>query len=210
MSPLSKKSLFITSLVTIVAACGGLGGGGGGGGSGANYEGDLYLELERDQIDSGDLDKVNIEVANLNPHGAILKVRMPLSLRYVQNSAVMFPGRDERRPISPDRSVADDNQRFLVFFLDPREAIDQEYVSLQFTVKALAGDEDGYVEIDLDNNDPSIPDSREFSLDDPNFTAKDRRSIYVQPESSIAPKTPTPTASGTTTPTVGATPTAKK
>lgn len=204
-----SKATFISGVVALIAACGGIGGGGGGGGSTPNYEGDYYLEVERNHIDSGDLNKISVEIANLNPRGAILKFRMSRSLSYVRNTAVRFPDREERRSIAPDRFVSDDSERFLVFFLDPREAIGGDYISLQFTLKGVAGDEDGFLEIDLDNNDPSVPDSREFSIEKPNFTAKDRRSIYIEPDSSTGGGTPTPVASGTTTPAATGTATGK-
>jgi hypothetical protein len=198
---LSFKALLVAGIVGILASCGGIGGGGGGGGSSANYEGDLYLEVERDHIDSGDLNRITAEVANLNPQGSILKFRISRSLRFVANSAVFFPGRDERRSVTPDVVDSTENERYIVFFLDPREAIDREYVSLQFNLRAVAGDEDGFIEIDLDNNDTTIADRREFSVENAKFTAKDRKSIYIEPDSSTPNSTPTPAASGTPAPT---------
>jgi hypothetical protein len=191
------KTCALLAFVAVVASCGGIGGGGGGGGSSANYEGEFYLELERDHIDSGDLNRITVEVSNLNPAGSVLKFRISRSLRFVANSAVFFPGRDERRIVSPEVLDSTPYERYVVFFLDPREAIDGDYVSLQFTLRAVAGDEDGFIELDLDNNDPTIADSREFSANNAKFTAKERRSIYIEPDSSVPTATPTAAASGT-------------
>jgi hypothetical protein len=209
------KAFALVGFVGVLASCGGIGGGGGGGGSSANYEGDLYLEVERDHIDSGDLNRITVEVANLNPSGSVLKFRISRSLRFVANSAVFFPGRDERRTVTPDVVDSTEYERYIVFFLDPREAIDEDYVSMQFTLRAVAGDEDGFIEVDLDNNDRTIQDGREFSADNAKFTAKDRRSIYIEPDSSMPTATPTVAASGTagsgsgsSTPTPAATATA--
>lgn len=197
----SHKVLLLTSFVSLLTSCGGIGGGGGGGSSSANYEGDLYLEVERDHIDSGDLNRISVEVANLNPQGSVLKFRISRSLRFVSKSAVFFPGRDERRSVTPDVVDSTEYERYIVFFLDPREAIDREYVSLQFNLRAVAGDEDGFIEVDLDNNDTTIADRREFSVENAKFTAKDRKSIYIEPDSSATNATPTPVASGTPAPT---------
>lgn len=190
-------TLLITGVVIVTASCGGIGGGGGGGGSSVNFEGDFYLDLERDHIDSGDLNRISIEVANLNPQGAILKLRISRSLRYVPNSGVLFPNRDEQRAVAPNDLALTENERYIVFFLDPQDAIDGDYVSLEFTLRAVAGDEDGFIELDLDNNDPDILDSREFSAENPKFTAKQRRSIFIDLDSSMPTATPTAAASGT-------------
>jgi hypothetical protein len=189
--------VIVSSLVALLASCGGIGGGGGGGGGSENFEGDFYLDLERDHIDSGDLNKISVEVANLNPEGAILKLRVSRSLRYVPKSAVFFPNRDEQREVEPNELVPTDNERFIVFFLNPKDAIGGEYVSIELTLRAVAGDKEGFIELDLDNNDPAILDSREFSGDTPKFTAKERRSIYIEPDSTMATATPTAAASGT-------------
>jgi hypothetical protein len=121
---------------------------------------------------------------------------------------VFFPDREERRVVTPDVVDSTEYERYIVFFLDPREAIDEDYVSLQFTLRAVAGDEDGFIEVDLDNNDRTIQDGREFSADNAKFTAKDRRSIYIEPDSSMPTATPTVGASGTAgSGTTGSTPT---
>jgi hypothetical protein len=191
------KRLILSIFILILASCGG-GGGGGGGGVSDNYEGDLHIELERDHIDSGDLNRITIDVTNLNQNGSVLKIRTSPSLKLVRKSAILFPDRSEERPISADADVGNENERFTVFFLYPSDALDDDYVSLEFTLKAVSGDEDGFIEVDLDNNDPNTSDSSEFSLSQPRFTAKLRRSIFIESDSS-AP-TPTPTPSGTETP----------
>jgi hypothetical protein len=199
-----KRVLVITAAV-LLYACGGIGGGGGGGGSGDNYTGDVWLDLESDHIDSGELMNVSVEVSGLNAKGSVLKFRTSRSLRFVKSSAIMFPARDEEVRISPDELVATEYERYIVFFLDPDQAIDGDYVSLTFTLKAVSGDEDGFIEVDLDNNDPNVADSREFQSSAARFTAKQRRSVYIEPDSS-AP-TPTPGADTTGTPTGEGTPT---
>jgi hypothetical protein len=188
----------------LLYACGGIGGGGGGG-SEDNYAGDVWFDLERDDLDSGDLMNVSVEVAGLNPKGSILKFRTSRSLRFVKSSAIMFPDREEQMRVSPDDDVATEYERYIVFFLNPDQAIGGDYVSIKFTLKAVSGDEDAFIEVDLDNNDQNVADSREFKPSDARFTAKQRRSVYIEPDSS-AP-TPTPGANVTGTPTGTGTPT---
>ena len=194
------RAILIASLIT---ACGGIGGGGGGGGGGesdSNYAGNIVVDLERDHIDSGDINRVSLEVVDINPNGSLLKIRLSKSLLYVKGSATLFPNREEERPTTPDERAETENERFLVFFLYPGDAIGGDFVSLTFNVKGLAGDKSGFIEVDLDNNDPSIPDSQEFDPDSPRFSAKERRSIYVDGEPSEPTPTPTPAGTGTATP----------
>lgn len=189
------KILRAIILATIMTACGG---GGGGGSSDSNYAGNIVMDLERDHIDSGDINRVSLEVVDINPNGSLLKIRLSKSLLYVKGSAVLFPQREEERPTSPDDRVATDDERFLVFFLYPSDAIGGDFISLSFNVKGITGDKAGFIEADLDNNDPSIVDSQEFDPSAPRFTAKERRSIYI--DSDTTEPTPTPTPSGTQTP----------
>jgi hypothetical protein len=188
------KILRAIILATIVTACGG----GGGGSTDSNYTGNIVIDLERDHIDSGDINRVSLEVVDINPKGSLLKIRLSKSLLYVKGSAVLFPHREEERPTAPSDRVATEEERFLVFFLYPSDAIAGDFISLSFNVKGIAGDKRGFIEVDLDNNDPSIPDSQEFDPSAPRFTAKERRSIYIDADTSEP--TPTPTPSGTQTP----------
>jgi hypothetical protein len=194
------KKLFLFAAVPLLISCGG---GGGGGGSDSNYEGDVTLDLERDDLDSGDLTRVTVEVNNLNKNGAILKVRSSKSLRYVKNSAVRMPDRDEETRITPEQATTTDS-RYAVFFLYPDDAIDGSFISVQFQMKATNGDKDAFIQVDLDNNDPTIADSAEFKATDPRFSPLVERGLYIAPDANEP--TPTPVPSGT----VSATPTAAR
>jgi hypothetical protein len=187
------KRLLTLLLVTILSSCGG--GGGGGGGSDTNFAGDLSLDLERDNLDSGDLTQVRIEVRDLNKSGAILKIRSSTSLRYVRNTAVLFPDRDEELRITPSTDQATDNERYLVFFLSSEDALGGDFIQLELTMKATKGDDDAFIELDLDNNDSNIPDSKEFSVESPRFSAVVERGLYIARDASEP--TPTPVPSGT-------------
>ncbi len=183
-----------TALSAAIASCGGIGGGGGGDGGGtANYAGSLSLSVERDRIDSGDKNRVRIEINDLNPDGAILKFHYPNSLRYVGNSAILFPDREERSDISPYDEVSINGERYLVFFLYPSSALNDVYISLEFDLKATKSDSEAYVEVDLDNNDLNILDRLEFKASSPRFSALERWDIVIEGESTDPTPTPGPT-----------------
>ena len=183
-----------TALSAAIASCGGIGGGGGGDGGGtANYPGSLSLSVERDRIDSGDMNRVQIEINDLNPDGAILKFHYPNSLRYVENSAILFPDREEQSDISPYDEVSIDGERYLVFFLYSSSALNDAFISLEFDLKATKSNSEAYVEVDLDNNDLNILDSLEFKASSPRFTALERWDIVIEAESTDPTPTPGPT-----------------
>lgn len=183
-----------SALSAAIASCGGIGGGGGGDGGGtANYPGSLTLSVERDRIDSGDMDRVQIEINDLNPDGAILKFHYPNSLRYVGNSAILFPNREEQSDISPYDEVSIDGERYLVFFLYPSSALNDVFISLEFDLKATKSDSEAYVEVDLDNNDLNIVDRLEFKASSPRFSALERWDIVIEGESTDPTPTPGPT-----------------
>lgn len=185
------------STAMLLGSCGGIGGGGGGGGSDSgsspNYAGSLSFSVEKSKIDPGDKDRVFIEIHDLNPAGAILKFHYPSALRYVSNSARLFPDRDEETGFPPYDEATLDGQRYLVFFLYPSAAIDDTYISLEFDLKAVRSNPDAYIEVDLDNNDLQIPDSREFSASDPRFSALEKWDVVVEGQSTDPTPTPAPT-----------------
>ena len=181
------------SAAVLLGSCGG--GGGGGSSSSPNYAGSLSFSVEKSSLDPGDKTRVSIEVDDLNAAGAILKVHYPTALRYVNSSARLFVGQDEETGFPPYDEATLDGQRYLVFFLYPSAAIDDSYISLQFDLKAVRSNPDAYIEVDLDNNDLQIPDSREFSPSDPRFSALEKWDVEIKGQSTDA--TPTPAATGT-------------
>lgn len=216
--PLSFKShwtqLALVCLVGGIAACGVGGGGGGGGGDteSANYAGDIDFQLETDSLDSGDLTQVRVTVRNMNPDGVILKFHYPDALKYQRGSGVLYVGYDnysERVYAAGDGEVSNSEGRYLAFFLFPRAMDNGNDQTVQFNMKAIAPNMNAYIEVDLDNNDPNVPDSLEFSAADPAFTNVDRWNLDIS-GTPIATPTPggseTPGASTSPTPAATATP----
>jgi hypothetical protein len=181
------------------AACGG---GGGGGSSDTNNPGEVTLQVEKSYMDSGDLTGVRAEVFDINPNGVILKIRYPKSLRYVKDSAVFYKGEDEERPVAPNTEATDDENRYLVFFFSRRSANGDSYISVDFDLKAVSTDLEAFVEVDLDNNDPTVLDRDEFKVSAPRFTALQTWEIDIEGEEDDS-QTPGGSATPTPTPAAG-------
>ncbi len=192
---IAKASALIVgaALSALVASCGGGGGGDGGSSSSPNNAGSVSLNVEKGQMDTGDKNRVTIEINDLNARGVLLKVHYPAALRYVDNSARLFPDREEETRISPFDEAILKGDRYLVFYLYPSSAINDNYISLEFDLKAIKSNPDAYVEVDLDNNDPAVPDSGEFRAASPRFSALERWDVEIIGESTDPTPTPAPT-----------------
>lgn len=197
---LTLSTLF--ALISVITACGG--GGGGGGASTPNDPGALSLWIERGKIDSGDLCHVRIDIREPNSNGVVLKVRFPTSIKYSDGSAVLFAGDDGARWVDPAFSETVDTFRYLVFFLRTRPGDLGGHLALELDVKGIKGDRDATIAVDLDNNDPNVPDAREFDPRRPRFSALEERGITITDDSEGS-ASPDDTSSGTPTPTPTAT-----
>lgn len=186
-----KKALLATatwSLIAVGAACGG--GGGGGGPQSSNDRGDVSLSLETSSVDSGDLFSARVEIYNPNPNGVILKIRFPTTVRYSRNSAVIFPNEHDERSISPSFEATSEGFRYLVFLLSNDEIRYGDYSALELTLKASLPDSDALISVDIDNNDPNIPDNKEFDPKRSQFYPVEEVELEIRGE----PRpTPTPT-----------------
>jgi hypothetical protein len=93
--------------------------------------------------------------------------------------------------------------KYLVFRVSRPPEDQANRVSIGFTLRAVAGDPSAYVEVELDNNDPSLPDNLEFNDSYPQFSSDDRWNISI---AGTPAATPTPGATGSETPAATATP----
>jgi hypothetical protein len=190
------------ALTSVITACGG--GGGGGSTSTPNDPGALSLWIERGKIDSGDLCHVRVDIREPNSNGVILKIRFPTSIKYSEGSAVLFAGDDGARWVTPTFSETVDTFRYLIFFLRARPGDLGGHLALELDVKGIKGDRNASIAVDLDNNDPNVPDAREFDPRRPRFSALEERGITITDDSEGA--TPSDdSSSGTPTPTPSAT-----
>ena len=192
---LVRKSavVVVAALSALIASCGGGGGGSSSDSSSPNDAGSVSLNVEKGEMDSGDKNRVRVEIDNLNPNGVLLKFHYPAALRYVANSATLFPGLEEETRISPYDEATLKGERYLVFFLYPSAALNDTYIALEFDLKAIKSNSDAYVEVDLDNNDRGVPDSNEFRAATPRFSALERWDVEIVGESTDPTPTPAPT-----------------
>ena len=201
-----KRLLIPVAIGLTIASCGGVGGGGGGGGGSAesNYPGYVEFHVERDSLDSGDLTDITATVADINHDGVFLKFHYPSSLAYRSDTAIMHSGdADSWTVTAPFDSATNGTDKYLVFRVSRPPEDQTNRVSIGFTLRAVSGDPSAYVEVELDNNDPSIPDNLEFSDSYPQFSSDDRWNISI---AGPAAPTPTPAATGAATPATTATP----
>jgi hypothetical protein len=196
------KYLLICSAMALTVASCGVGGGGGGGGSDSandgNYPGYTDFQVERDSLDSGDLTDVTLTVYDINQDGIYVKFHYPPSLRFIPGSAITYSGDAQSwSATAPFDSATTSNGKYLVFRVSPPPEDQTNRVGIGFTMRATGGDPSSYIEVDLDNNDPTIPDGLEFNSKDPQFYSDDRWNISIA-GTPIA--TPTPAATGSATP----------
>lgn len=186
--PLLHAWLLCCFPLAIVTSCGG---GGGGGSAAANAPGDAALSVERGTVDSGDLFRVNVEMFDPNPTGVILKLRFDKAIRYSPNSALLAPGKREQARLDPAFEVTVGDYRYLVFFISPQAINFRDYLSFGLTLKAISTNAAAPIGVDLDSNDPNVPDSREFDEKRPRFTPLDESWVRIRGDETVD-GTPTP------------------
>lgn len=197
-----KRLLIPVAIGLTIASCGG--GGGGGGEAESNYPGYVEFHVERDSLDSGDLTDITATVLDINRDGVFLKFHYPASLAYRSGSAIMHSGDAESwTTVTPFDAATVGTDKYLVFRVSRPPEDDNNQVSIGFTLRAVSGDPSAYVEVELDNNDPSIPDELEFNDSYPQFSSDDRWNISI---SGPPAPTPTPVATGSATPAATGTP----
>ncbi len=200
-----RRILIPVAIGLTMASCGG-GGGGGGSDAESNYPGYVEFQVERDSLDSGDLTDITATVTDVNRNGVFLKFHYPSSLAYRSGSAIMHSGDEDSWVMtSPFDSATIGSDKYLVFRVSRPPEDQTNRVSVGFTLRAVSGDPSAYVEVELDNNDPTMPDNLEFNDSDPQFSSDDRWNIDI---AGTLMATPTPSASGSATP--AATPTPSK
>lgn len=193
-----RRLLVPVAIGLTMASCGGGGGGGGGGGAESNYPGYVEFHVERDSLDSGDLTDITVTVTDVHRDGVFLKFHYPSSLAYRSGSAIMHSGDEESWTMtSPFDAASNGADKYLVFRVSPPPEDQNNRVRVGFTLRAVSGDPYAYVEVELDNNDPSLPDNLEFHDSSPQFSSDDRWNISIAG---------TPAATGSATPAATATP----
>lgn len=191
--PLSLLAAYSSTLLLIcllyAAGCGG-GGGGGSDGDGSGAPAIVDLNLEPNDIDSGDFSTIKIELNDVNSAGILLKVAFPDALTYIRGSSFLSADGDDAAHFEPSIVQVASNVVYVVYFISRAHVGESNHAVLRLQVKALERLASGIVAVDADQNDPQIPDSREFDADNPNFTAVSEEDVTID-------GSPPPAASGT-------------
>jgi hypothetical protein len=169
-------------------------GGGGGGGGGELEPALLRLELTSNSIDTGDFLGLKLDISEVNENGIILKFRYPTGLTYVPGSATLrVNGNPQAITVTPTVNSGSNGKIYLVYFLSVALFGDDLDGELNLRLKAIGAVEDGVIEVDADQDDPSIADNQEFDIESPDFSAVEMRDIEVNDDSGTVSGTPTAT-----------------
>ena len=142
---------------------------------------DLRVSAIPSVIDTGEQIEVRVHVSDIAAGGIMLKLRVPLGLRWVDNSTFLQAG-SRIYEFAPQTVESDTGHTYLVFFFTPfsfNGAIAGELVNTFFGQQEVSS---GFVEVDADPDDPEVEDWEEFDIAAPLFTAQDRASIQVRGE----------------------------
>ncbi len=124
-------------------------------------------------VDTGDRTQLVVKISEVHQNGILLKIRFPKSLSYVADSSYIIASSssDKKTKVTPEEKGKKYEYTYLVYFLNPKQFGDKNKGKLYFELKALKAEKNVAVEVDPDVNDPAIPDDKEFSIVDPDFSA---------------------------------------
>lgn len=173
-----KKGFFFVFALCgfyVLSSCGG----GGSDDSGFNGGGRVFISLEPSSIDVGDRSQVRVDIFDVNEDGVVVKVLFPDALSYVGGTAQLEVDGDETE-ITPDVDTAGNNDdRYLVFFFSEDDFDKDAEGTVRFELQANDSVNDGEISVDLDIDDPTVPNNSEFSVQSPKFQAEDSARIDV-------------------------------
>ncbi len=138
----------------------------------------VQLEVTPTTIDTGDRLRVQIKISDTNLNDLIIKIRYPDSLSYVPSSATI-DFQDDPEDATPNFNQTADGENYLVFFISSENFEDFDEATLEVQLRALNDLKGGQLEVDADVDDPLISNSREFDINQPEFTAEDSVTIKV-------------------------------
>jgi hypothetical protein len=175
-APLRLFGILALFALPLLTACGG-----GGGGDDEDFAGagNASMRVTPTTIDIGDRAQIRIEISQINEDGIIVKIRMPEGIRYVPDTAQLLVDGDET-DLTPDRDVLVDDDVFVVFFLEQEDFDDDFRGVLELQIKGLEKVSSGDIEVDIDVDDPLIPNDIEFDPEEPEFQAEDSVTISVR------------------------------
>ncbi|NMC63897.1 MAG: hypothetical protein GYA55_12105 [SAR324 cluster bacterium] len=167
------RKLLVISLLTIFSLtnCGG----GGGGDDPLDFVGAATVDLRNQphRIDPGNHTRVQVKVSDVHKNGIALKVRFPVGLLYVPDSAELTVD-SVNKDMNPDVNASDNNYVYLVWYMDQSlfGPNGEKSGSLVFELRGVSEVDDGNIEAMVSVLDPHLPDGTGFDINNPNFSAQ--------------------------------------
>lgn len=176
----SRTRYSYRALCILIVALISLHGCGGGGGGGEDFIGaaNVRITASPNRIDTGDRTLVKISIRDVHENGIALKVRFPVGLVYVRDSAVLTVG-NSQVDAGPLNNVAPGDQIYLVYYFSRDIFGKEEHGDLRFELEATGEITDGQIEVDADVDDPLIDNEDEFDATAPEFLAESSASLVV-------------------------------
>lgn len=180
-SPLRSATVFMAFVLAIMLGTSFSGCGGGGGGGDDTFIGAALVAVTSapSEIDAGDRTQVTVDISQVHPDGIALKLRFPDGLRYVLDSSTLIIN-ENKVDASPTVNLSKDGFVYLVYYFSKARFGEKAEGQLQIELEGVTGVSDGEIEVDADVDDPLIPNSSEFSIDNPEFQTQDAAQIKVR------------------------------
>lgn len=174
---MTTRSLLLFLILALQLTACGVGGGGGNGDS-APSAAEVDVDADPSNIDTGDRMSVAVYLYEISDGGVMLKIKTPVGLDYVTDSGILEVD-GQNIDVSPTTNKSDAAANYIVYFLPRRFFGDSNQGILHIRYSASAAIAKGSIDVDPDFNDPDVTDSKEFSIDAPNFSAEASKEIVV-------------------------------
>lgn len=170
------KALVLSCLVVI-----GCGGGGGGEDTVDSGIATVRIRNTPNLIDIGDTTFVTLDVYDIIDDGSIiLKIQAPEGLNYLLgSSSIELGGSQVIRDPDMVFNSATDRSNYLVYFVSKFELQERNNLTLRFQLTGENPVANGAIGVDVDLDNPNIPNANEVEVENPKFSAEDETAIKV-------------------------------
>jgi hypothetical protein len=136
------------------------------------------VRAEPDAIDSGDRMDVEVEISDITVDRFAIKIRFPTGLSYVGDTS-FYELNNTLVDTGPTTNVSDSSYNYLVYYTTRSNFGSQEKGSLWIVLEGVSDVSDGYVEVDIDIDNPDTSNSTEFDVSAPKFDAQSDARVQV-------------------------------
>lgn len=138
-------------------------------------------------IDTGDRTNVTVRIFEFQTAAVAIKIQFPSALRYVSESSAYAVGLPDLVDTGPDEEASSGDATTLVYYfsLDSlieqygADEIDEDNITLLLQLEGLTDIQDGVVGVDIDIDNPDIPNDEEFDSTAPRFDAQAEDDVRV-------------------------------